>query len=167
MILALTVFTFLFSQVSSADTLRAEHPWGVLFGIGTAPFPSQFGFNLGYNLQDHLTVGIGYGSINGKSTDYDYDYSLQIYSAEAKLMIIRWQCTPYLVGGASKILGKLSGTGWPGGFRLTTNGLSYVGGVGLDWQTKSGLTFGAEYKYLMQEDGNTLVMPGFYFGVHF
>jgi hypothetical protein len=162
---ALIALTQLITSAPEASAAsRATKKIGLSIGLLTEPFPSVIGYSLSYNLFKQLRLTAGYGSISATGTGYTAD--LTTIAADAKLFVVDWNFAPFVSAGFSNVSGTITGTSTAGGTSLTQTGSAVVFGGGIDWQMDWGLNLGLEYK-TASIGGNSVAIPGFYFGFYF
>jgi hypothetical protein len=144
---------------------RASKKLGLGVGLITEPFPSLFGFNVSYNVMNHLRLTGGYGSISASSAGYSMD--VKTYALDAKFFILDWAFAPFVSLGYSLVSGTVTGTGSASGISLAGTGGSANFGIGVDWQTWVGFNFGLEYKSLIGTSVGSVGAPGAYIGWFF
>jgi len=149
------------AQASSRSAKRL----GLSVGILTEPAPTLIGYNLSYNFSNRVRLSLGYGSVS--STDPSFTVDVKTYGADLKFFVTDSNVAFFVGGGASRVIGSVTGTGSVGGLSLTAGGTFYGPSVGLDWQAGLGFNFGLEYKYLMGKDITSTGLPGVYFGWYF
>jgi hypothetical protein len=159
------VIGILLSTTPSEASSRASKKLGLSVGILTEPVPSLIGYNLSYNLSNRFRIGLGYGSVS--STDPNFTVDVKTYGLDAKFFLTNSNVAPFVGGGASRVIGSITGSGSVGGLNLGAAGTFYAASVGLDWQAGLGFNFGVEYKYLMGSGITASGIPGVYFGWYF
>jgi len=134
-------------QTVPADDNRMNRRFGAYVGILGDPHPTNFGFNVAYNLADFLRASVGFGKISAPSVSVssdgsnvsigDSDSSMTTIGAALKYLVPGWNLSPTATLGYSHV--SISGDMVAIDYKSSNIYL----GIGGDWQAASGFNLGA------------------------
>lgn len=160
---ALLFLGVLAGGAAQAESARSKARLGLILGYNS-PYPSEWGYNAGFNLGDIARLSGGYGTYEVSVANSSLE--LKTIGGQLNFFLPNMNFTPTIGVGYAKVTATVRGSvGGLDSFGFTASDNHTYVSAGFDWQTDGGFQLGAGWNHSLKSgtEGAVYAQIGWFF----